>query len=244
MEYLDLVPDRLGGRLIASRIRLTHGGPVADTVHFHRIEFQLIYCLGGRIKVVYEDQGPAFWLEPGDCVLQPPEIRHRVLEAEPGSEVLEVSLPAEHETWIDHQLSLPNDRLDTERVFGGQRFVRHIASVAEWNVFYEGRVSYRDTGIADATLGAASVNVLRVPPDATEPVALTSARTGVEFLYVCAGRLELVESDVVLNDVNDGAGIVVPDRPGILRTFHPGTTAICVQIPESRPYEVWPDTIN
>lgn len=123
MEYRDLIPGRVGGRAIASHIRLTDGGPVADYVHYHKLEFQMIYCLKGRIKVVYEDQGPPFWLEPGDCVVQPPEIRHQVLECTAGAEVLEVSMPAEHETWVDHEMSLPNNGVNPGRDFCGQRFV-------------------------------------------------------------------------------------------------------------------------
>ena len=82
MMYRDLIPDRVGGKVIASHIRLLEDGPVADYVHYHKVEFQMIYCLKGRIEVVYEDQGPPFWLEAGDCVVQPPEIRHCVLFAE------------------------------------------------------------------------------------------------------------------------------------------------------------------
>jgi len=59
MMYRDLIPGRLGGKLIASHIRLTDGGPVPDYVHYHKIDFQLIYCLRGRIRVVYQDQGSA-----------------------------------------------------------------------------------------------------------------------------------------------------------------------------------------
>ena len=44
----------------------------------------MIYCMKGWVRLVYEDQGEPFLLEPGDCVLQPPEIRHRVLESPPG----------------------------------------------------------------------------------------------------------------------------------------------------------------
>ena len=123
MEYRDLIPDRVGGKVIASNIRLLEDGPVADYVHYHKIEFQMIYCLKGRIEVVYEDQGPPFWLEAGDCVVQPPEIRHRVLFAEGGAEVLEVTMPAEHETWADHEMTLPNDKIDKGRRFNGQLFV-------------------------------------------------------------------------------------------------------------------------
>ncbi len=123
MEYRDLISGRLGGKAIASHIRLMTEGEVPDYVHYHKIDFQMIYCLKGRIKVVYEDQGPPFWLETGDCVVQPPEIRHRVLECTAGAEVLEVSMPAEHETWVDHEMSLPNETVNPEREFNGQRFV-------------------------------------------------------------------------------------------------------------------------
>ena len=132
MMYRDLIPDRLGGRVIASHIRITEGGPVADRVHYHKIGFQVIYCLKGAIRVVYESQGEPFWLRPGDCVLQPPEIRHRVLEAEAGSEVIEITSPAEHETWFDHETQLPNAVVNPDHMFGNQRFVRHTSPVSDW----------------------------------------------------------------------------------------------------------------
>lgn len=128
MEYRDLVPHRVGGKVIASHIRLVEDGPVADYVHYHKVEFQMIYCLKGRIKVVYEDQGDPFWLETGDSVVQPPEIRHRVLYAQGGAEVLEITMPSEHETWIDHDIELPNVTVNRERLFGGQKFVVTKAS--------------------------------------------------------------------------------------------------------------------
>ena len=44
MHYRDLIPDRLGGSIIASHIRIPDGGPVPDTVHYHSVGFQLIFC--------------------------------------------------------------------------------------------------------------------------------------------------------------------------------------------------------
>ena len=44
MQYRDLIPDRQGGRFIASHIRIPNGGPVPDYTHFHKIRFQMIYC--------------------------------------------------------------------------------------------------------------------------------------------------------------------------------------------------------
>jgi quercetin dioxygenase-like cupin family protein len=128
MEYLDLIPGRMDGKVIASHIRLGKGGEVADYVHYHKVEFQMIRCIKGRIKVVYEDQGPPFWLEQGDWVIQPPEIRHRVLECTAGSEVIEISMPAEHETWVEHEMDLPNDTVNPDRDFSGQKFVRFVAT--------------------------------------------------------------------------------------------------------------------
>ncbi len=127
MKYRDLIPDRLDGKVIASHIRLITDGEVADYVHYHKVEFQMIRCIKGRIRVVYEDQGEPFWLEAGDWVIQPPEIRHRVLYAEGGAEVIEISMPAEHETWVDHEMRLPNEVINPDRDFNGQRFVRFIA---------------------------------------------------------------------------------------------------------------------
>ena len=47
MQYRDLIPDRLGGSIIASHIRIPDGGPVPDMVHYHTVGFQLIFCLAG-----------------------------------------------------------------------------------------------------------------------------------------------------------------------------------------------------
>ena len=164
MEYRDLIPDRLGGKVIASHIRLTKGGEVPDYVHYHKVDFQMIYCKRGRIKVVYEDQGPPFWLETGDCVMQPPEIRHRVLKCTAGAEVIEVSMPAEHETWVEHEIELPTAELKSDRDFGGQRFVRSIAKDSTWIPIETTGSEVRDIGIAAATNRLADVRLTRSLP--------------------------------------------------------------------------------
>lgn len=130
MLYRDLTPDDLRTQIVVSHIRLPFDGEVPDYVHYHKVEFQMIRCIKGRIKVVYEDQGEPFWLDPGDWVIQPPEIRHRVLECEAGSEVIEITMPREHQTLSDPELTLPNKALAPDRLFSGQRFVRFIAPKA------------------------------------------------------------------------------------------------------------------
>jgi quercetin dioxygenase-like cupin family protein len=160
MRYRDLVPDRQGGRIIASHIQVPDGGPVPDYVHFHRVRFQMIFCARGRVRVVYEDQGEPFWLEEGDGVVQPPGIRHRVLECSPGLEVIELSSPAVHETRADHDLSLPTAALAPERDFDGQRFAQ-FGAVGSWQPWRWPGLEARDLGVAAATAGLAGARVVR-----------------------------------------------------------------------------------
>lgn len=179
MQYRDLIPDRQGGRFIASHIRIPDGGPVPDMVHFHKIRFQMIYCYKGWVDLLYEDQGPLFRMVAGDCVLQPPEIRHRVVECSLGLEVVEIGCPAEHLTCIDHALPLPTSDLRPNRDFGGQRFVRHQAATADWRPWRFDGTEARDIGIAAATDGLADVCVIRFPSGG----GLPPHRHAAEFLF-------------------------------------------------------------
>ena len=119
MRYRDLIPDRWGGSFVASHITIPEGGPVPDYVHFHKVRFQMIFVKSGWVRLVYEDQGDPFVMVAGDCVLQPPEIRHRVLESSPGLEVIEIGCPALHETIADWSLALPNGRGEAARAWDG-----------------------------------------------------------------------------------------------------------------------------
>jgi quercetin dioxygenase-like cupin family protein len=187
MRYRDLIPDRHGGRFIASHIAIPEGGPVPDYVHFHKVRFQMIYCRTGWVKVVYEDQGEPFVLHAGDCVLQPPRIRHRVLEASAGLEVVEVACPAEHETHADADLPLPNGHCDPARDFDGQRFVRHVAADATWTPWRLDGFEARELGISAATAGLAGVRVARRIGDA--PCADWSHEGELLFLFVLDGSV-------------------------------------------------------
>ncbi len=159
MQYRDLIPGRLGGAVIASHIRIPEGGPVPDYVHHHHVRFQLIYCLRGWVRLVYEDQGSPFVMQAGDCVLQPPHIRHQVLECSDGFEVVEVGCPAEHQTLVDHAMTLPTARHRPTRDFSGQRFVWHQAAETPWIV--DGSLEVRDSGISVASGGAVNVRACR-----------------------------------------------------------------------------------
>ncbi len=190
MQYRDLIPGRLGGRLIASHIRIPDGGVTPDYVHYHNALFQMIYCKAGWARLVYEDQGPPFTLEAGDCVLQPPEIRHRVLESSPGLEVIEIGCPAAHETWADHEIQLPTSEVLPERLFGGQRFMRHRAREATWGPWRFDGFEARETGIAAATNGLASARVVKSKGSGAAIKTMGSERAGAPlFLFILQGEL-------------------------------------------------------
>ena len=161
MEYRDLIPGRLDGRFVASHIRISKGGEVADRVHYHKVAFQMIYCCSGSVRVVYEDQGPPFELRAGDCVLQPPEIRHRVLTATAGAEVIEFGSPALHETFIDHHLDLPTPIYSPGRTWSGQQFLRHVALEAAPTPPGPDGWDRHEISVKEASAGFADVRVHR-----------------------------------------------------------------------------------
>ena len=133
LRYRDLLPKRHGGAFVASHIRILEGGPVADYVHYHKIRFQMIFCRKGWVRVAYEGQTEILLMQEGDCFLQPPEIRHRVIESSAGAEVIEIGSPAEHVTMADHAMTLPSAKaLPPDHDFHGQRFVHHVALPATW----------------------------------------------------------------------------------------------------------------
>ena len=158
MGYRDLIPGRLGGRYIASHITIPERGPVADWVHYHRLALQLIYVRKGWVRVVYEDQGEPFVMNEGDLVLQPPLIRHRVLESSRGLEVVEISAPAMHETFADHDMELPNGT-NPFRLFGRQEFLWHRAAETSWTRWNGAET--QETALSRASGGIAEARTIR-----------------------------------------------------------------------------------
>lgn len=190
MRYRDLIPDRLGGSIIASHIRIPDGGPVPDMVHYHTVGFQLIFCYRGWVRLVYEDQGEPFILKAGSCVIQPPQIRHRVLEASDNVEVLEIGVPAEHVTTIDHDMELPNGAVNPNRDWQGTQFIHHKEEEASWSAWRIPGWESRDTDIGAATKGVAGVHVCRPLQFSTEAV-WTSHNTDILFTFVKEGNMTL-----------------------------------------------------
>ena len=214
MQYRDLVPSRLGGAIIASHIRIPDGGPVPDMVHFHKVGFQLIFCIKGWVDVVYEDQGPSIRLTAGDCFIQPPQIRHRVLHASDGIEVIEIGVPADHVTEIDHDMMLPTAQFRPDREWQGQRFVHNVGANAAWQPHRLPGYQARDTTINAGTKGVAGVLVVGSTGDAPQ---WTTHQGDILFTFVMSGSMTLEGEGKDAYRLSPGDAFVIP--PGMATRY-------------------------
>ncbi len=99
-QYRDLgIAEATGGLARAHVIRLQ--GPCNPTevskLHYHDVEFQMVYVLKGWVKSYMDGQGETLMLQ-GSCWTQPPRIRHMILDYSDDVELLEVILPADFKT--------------------------------------------------------------------------------------------------------------------------------------------------
>jgi quercetin dioxygenase-like cupin family protein len=215
MEYRDLIPTRLGGAMIASHIRVPDG-PVPDMVHFHKVGFQLIFCVAGWVDVLYEDQGDVRRIHAGDCFIQPPGIRHKVLHSE-GVQVVEIGVPAEHVTEIDHEMTLPTPHYRPDREWDGQRFVHDIGAQGVFHPFRIPGFKARDTSINANTRGVASVMVARP----TGPAPWTVHDGDILFSFVMSGGMTLEGEGKDPYRLSPGDAFVIP--PGMATRYSDAT---------------------
>jgi mannose-6-phosphate isomerase-like protein (cupin superfamily) len=99
-EYRDLgIADATGGLARAHVIRLV--GPCnpeeVSKLHFHDVDFQMVYVLKGWVKTWMDGQGENLFRE-GSSWTQPPRIRHFIMDYSDEVELLEIILPADFET--------------------------------------------------------------------------------------------------------------------------------------------------
>ena len=99
-KYRDLgIADASGGLARAHVIRLI--GPCnpaeVSKLHFHDVEFQMVYVLKGWVKTYMEGQGETL-MQEGSAWTQPPRIKHLIMDYSDDVELLEVILPAEFKT--------------------------------------------------------------------------------------------------------------------------------------------------
>ena len=97
-EYRDLgIHKATQGRVVAHVIRAAAGQDFSSQAHLHHTTFQMVYVLKGWIEFEYQDQG-VVRLEAGDCVHQPPGIRHRECGPSADVHVLEIVMPGDFNT--------------------------------------------------------------------------------------------------------------------------------------------------
>jgi hypothetical protein len=99
-HYRDLgIADATHGLAQAHVIRLI--GPCnpaeVSKLHFHDLEFQMVYVLKGWVKTYMEGQGETLMKE-GSAWTQPPRIKHLIMDYSDDVELLEIVLPAEFKT--------------------------------------------------------------------------------------------------------------------------------------------------
>jgi mannose-6-phosphate isomerase-like protein (cupin superfamily) len=99
-QYRDLgIADATGGLARAHVIRLI--GPCnpaeVSKLHFHDVEFQMVYVLKGWVKTYIEGQGETMMKE-GSSWTQPPRVKHLIMDYSDDVELLEVILPADFKT--------------------------------------------------------------------------------------------------------------------------------------------------
>jgi quercetin dioxygenase-like cupin family protein len=100
--YRDLgVAAATNGLAQAHVIRMTAPfRPELSIRHHHNVQFQMVYCLKGWFETDFEGVGRQR-LVPGSCWVQPAGIRHTVVGWSDDCELLEILVPAHHETVND-----------------------------------------------------------------------------------------------------------------------------------------------
>ena len=99
-QYRDLgMSKATNGLLQAHVIRLVPpcDPAVVSKRHFHDVDVQMIYVLKGWIRSEFEGQGEVT-MRKGAAWLQPPRIKHTVLDYSDDCELLEIITPADFKT--------------------------------------------------------------------------------------------------------------------------------------------------
>ena len=99
-KYRDLgIAEASNGLARAHVIRLVGPCDPAEVskLHFHDVEFQMVYVLKGWVKTYMEGQGETL-MQEGSAWTQPPRIKHLIMDYSDDVELLEVILPADFKT--------------------------------------------------------------------------------------------------------------------------------------------------
>jgi mannose-6-phosphate isomerase-like protein (cupin superfamily) len=131
--------------------------------------------------------------------------------------VVEIGVPAEHVTEIDHEMTLPTPHYRPEREWDGQRFVHDIGKEGVFKPFRIPGFEARDTGIDAATKGVASVMVAR--PVGQAP--WTVHEGDILFTFVMTGGMTLEGEGKEPFRLEPGDAFVIP--PGMATRYAEAT---------------------
>ena len=145
------------------------------------------------------------------CAL--PIFRHKVLQSE-GVQVVEIGVPADHITEIDHDMALPTAHLRPDREWEGQRFVHNIGATGPFHPFRIPGFDARDTTIFANTKGVASVMVAR-PNGGAE--SWTKHSGDILFTFVMTGQMTLEGQGKEPCRLSPGDAFVIP--PGMATRY-------------------------
>src|SRR5213075_3175658 len=104
--------------------------------------------------------------------------------------------PALHETCADHHLQLPNGVGDPERLFGGKRFLRHVAARSA------------ETRLAEASGGLADARTLRLSSGESADIPAHDGELVFGFVVNGSGRLDFDQG----HGLEAGDAFVIPPR--------------------------------
>jgi len=132
-------------------------------------------------------------------------------------QVVEIGVPAEHVTEIDHDMKLPTQHYRPEREWDGQKFVHDIGREGTFHPFRIPGFEARDTGIQAATKGVASVMVAR--PKGVAP--WTVHEGDILFTFVMTGGMTLEGEGKDPYRLEPGDAFVIP--PGMATRYSDAT---------------------
>ena len=122
---------------------------------------------------------------------------------------MEIGAPAEHETFAEHQITLPTAQLKPDRDFSGQRFVRHVAEQSPWLPWRYSGFEARNTGIDTATSGYASAMTVRAKKSAV--ITESKHQHQLLFMFILSGSATLeAGSDHETKQLQIGTSVTLP----------------------------------
>lgn len=182
----------------------------------------MIFVWRGEVKVIYENNGEAFWMKEFDCVLQPSKIRHRVLENTDNFSVIEIASPAQHYTFKEHLITLPTSSIDKDKIYQGQKFCFFRFSESKWNENISKDSFYlslfpsftqffdiKDTCIGECTNNFSQVHLLKYKCDVPKEIDLFYDDSHeFSFFFLLKGN----NSHLNKNLLNQGDSFVIPPK--------------------------------